>query len=157
MTHDEIKLILKDRIVTYDWVVVDFWPQKADPYRIRITAGGNLINYPGELSTRTADLTTSKFMWNSILSTEGAKYTCLDIKNFYLTAPLDCHEYMEMPIGLFPTWIIEQYDLMKHVLNWFVYLEMRCAVWGLPQAGIVANKLLRKQEATTLTRLLWMQ
>jgi hypothetical protein len=52
---------------------------------------------------------------------------------------------MKMPIGLFPTWIIEQYDLMKHVLNGFIYLEMRRAVWGLPQAGILANKLLRKR------------
>ncbi len=120
MTHDEIKLIPKDRTVTYAWVVVDSRPQKTDPYRIRITAGGNLINCPGELSTRTADLTTSKLMWNSVLSTVGAKYMCLDIKNFYLTAPLDRYEYMKMPIGLFPSWIIEQYNLMEHVLNGFV-------------------------------------
>ena len=63
-----------------------------DPHRIRIMAGGNLINYPGELTTRTANLTTSKLMWNSVLSTEGVKYMCLDIKNFYLTAPLDHFE-----------------------------------------------------------------
>ncbi len=43
-------------------------------------AGGNLINYPGKLSTQTATLTTSKLMWNSVLSTEWAKYMCLDIK-----------------------------------------------------------------------------
>jgi hypothetical protein len=89
MTHDEIRTIPKNQTVTYARVVVDFCPQKADPHRIRITAGGNLINYPSELSTRTADLTTLKLMWNSVLSTAGAKYMCLDIKNFYLTAPLD--------------------------------------------------------------------
>jgi hypothetical protein len=81
-------------------------------------------------------------MWNSVLSTAGAKYMCLDIKNFYLTAPLDRYKYMKMPIGLFPLWIIEQYNLMGHVLNGLVYLEMRWAVWGPPQAGILANKLL---------------
>ena len=95
MTHAEIPNIPKDCTVTYARVVVDFRPQKEDPHRIRITAGGNLINYPGELSTRTADLTTSKLMWNSVLSTEGAKYMCLDIKNFYLSAPLDRFEYMK--------------------------------------------------------------
>ena len=58
-----------------------------DPHHIRITAGGNLINYPGKLTSRTADLTTSKLMWNGVLSTKGAKYMCLDIKNCYLTAP----------------------------------------------------------------------
>jgi len=60
-----------------------------DPHRIRITAGGNLIKYPGELLTRTTNLTNSKLMWNSVLSTKDAKYMCLDIKNFYLSAPLD--------------------------------------------------------------------
>ena len=81
MTHNKIKMIPRTQTITYARVVVDFCPQKFDPHRIRITAGGNLINYPGELSTRTADLTTSKLMWNSVLSTEGAKYMCLDIKN----------------------------------------------------------------------------
>jgi hypothetical protein len=145
MTYDEIQALPKNQTVTYASVVVDFFPQKADPHRIRITAGGNLINYPGELSTRTADLTTSKFIWNSILSTAGAKYMCLDIKNFYLTAPLDRFEYMKMLIDLFPEWIVKQYELMKHVLNGFIYLKMRRTVWGLPQAGILANKLLRRR------------
>ncbi len=84
-------------------------------------------------------------MWNSILSTEGARYMCLDIKNFYLTAPLDRFEYMKMPLSLFPPWTREQYNLGTHAKNGFVYLEMRRAIWGLPQAGILANKLLRKQ------------
>jgi hypothetical protein len=83
-------------------------------------------------------------MWNSVLSTEGAKYMCLDITNFYLLAPLDRYEYMKMPLTLFPEWIIEQYKLRMHTLNSFVYLEMRQAVWGLPQAGILANKLLHQ-------------
>jgi hypothetical protein len=117
MTHEEIRNIPKDRIVTYARVVVDFRPQKDDPHRIRITAGGNLINYPGELLTRTADLTTSKLKWNSVLSTEGAKYMCLDIKKFYLSAPLDRFEYMKIPLALFPQWTSDQYDLTKHALH----------------------------------------
>ena len=56
--------------------------------------GGNLITCKGSTSTRTANLTTSKLLWNSVLSTEGTKYMCLDIKNFYLTAALDYYEYM---------------------------------------------------------------
>jgi hypothetical protein len=94
---------------------------------------------------QTAHLTTSKLMWNSVLSTEGTKYMCLDIKNFYLTAPLDRFEYMNMPITLLPNCIIKQYNLLEHVKNGYIYLEMRQAIWGLPQAGILANKLLCKQ------------
>ena len=34
---------------------------------------------------------------------------------------------------------------MRHVKNGFVYLEIRKAIYGLPQAGILANKLLRQR------------
>jgi hypothetical protein len=81
-------------------------------------------------------------MWNSILNTPGAQYMCLDIKNFYLTSALNHYEYMKLPIASFLQWIIEQYDLNKHVYHGFIYLEMCQAVWGLPQAEILANKLL---------------
>ena len=89
LTHQEILAIPKDRTVTYARIVVDYRPQKDDPNRVRITVGGNLIDYPGELTTRTADLTTTKLMWNSVISTPEAKYMCADIKSFYLETPLD--------------------------------------------------------------------
>ncbi len=72
---------------------------------------------------------------------------CLDIGNFYLTAALEYFEYMRMPLALFPEWIITQYNLRELALNGFVHLEMRRAVWGLPQAGILANKRLRRKLA----------
>lgn len=53
MSHDEIAKIPKDRVITYGRIVIDYRPQKSDPNRVRITAGGNLISYPGELTTRT--------------------------------------------------------------------------------------------------------
>jgi hypothetical protein len=62
MTNEEIACIPPNHTVTYARVVVNFCPQKADPHRILIIAGGNLINYPGKLLTQTADLTTSKLM-----------------------------------------------------------------------------------------------
>ena len=55
--------------------------------RVQITAGENLIKYPGELTTPMADLTTSKVIWNSVLSTKEAKFMGIDIKNFYLNTP----------------------------------------------------------------------
>ncbi len=107
MLPSDVPNIPKDRVITYARVVVDHRPQRADPNQISITAGGNLINYPGKLTTGTADITTAKLLWNSMLSTPGAKYICLDIKNFYLSAPLDRFEYMQIPFALFPPWIIE--------------------------------------------------
>ena len=40
--------------------------------------------YEGELTTRTSDLTTSKIMWNSVISTPGARFMTGDASNFYL-------------------------------------------------------------------------
>ena len=80
LTHDQIRTIPRDRIVTYARIVVDYRPQKSDPNRVRITAGGNLISYPEELTTRTVDLTTTKMVWNSVISTPQEKYMCVDIK-----------------------------------------------------------------------------
>ena len=77
--------------------------------------GGDKLPYIGELTTRLADLITSKVVWNSTISTRGAKYACVDIKIFYLNTPIDRYEYMKMPIELFPQYIIDQYNLIEHV------------------------------------------
>ena len=47
MSHSNIKTY--KRKYTYAGVCLDHQPQKEDPYRIRTTAGGNLIKYDGEL------------------------------------------------------------------------------------------------------------
>ena len=119
---NQLQHIPKDRTITYARIVVDYRPQKQDPNRVRITAGGNLITYPGELTTRTADLTTTKILWNSVISTPHARYLCLDIKNFYLGTPMDRFEYMKMPLDIFPPHTRAQYELDKHAKNGFIYL-----------------------------------
>ena len=108
LNHEEIRNIPTDRTVTYANIVVDYRPQKEDPNRVRITAGGNLIHYPGELTTRITNLTTSKILWNSVVSTENGKYMCIDIKQIYLCTPLDRYEYMKLPLLVFPKHIKQQ-------------------------------------------------
>ena len=102
LSLDEIDNIPKDRVVTYTRIVVDFRPQKDDPNRVQITAGGHLIVYPDELTTRTVDLLTTQILWNSVISTKDARYICIDIENMYLATPLDRYEYMNMPVKLIP-------------------------------------------------------
>ena len=67
-SHDEIDNIPEYQIVTYARIYLDFRPQKEELNRVRTTAGGNIIKYYGNLRTRTADLTTSKVLCNSLLS-----------------------------------------------------------------------------------------
>jgi hypothetical protein len=87
-----------------------------------------LIDYDGDASIRTANIHTAKLHWNSMISTENARYMCLDIKIFYLTAALEYFEYMKIPLTLFTVWTIEQYNLHTLALDGWVYIEMRRAV-----------------------------
>ncbi len=69
MTHEEIAMAKKEgKTWSYARIVIDYRPQKEDPNQVQITVGGNLIKYKGDVLTRTADLTTSKLLWNSVLS-----------------------------------------------------------------------------------------
>ena len=111
MDLEDIQKIPKGKSVTYERIVVDYRPQKKDPNRVRIKAGGNLINYPFELTTRTADITTSKCLWNSTISTPDARYVVSDASNFYLATPFDNPEYMRIAANLVPQEFIEMYKL----------------------------------------------
>ena len=59
-----------------------------------------------------------------MVSTDDARYMCLDIKNFYLTAALEYYKYMQIPLSYFPAWTIDQYKLLEHVYNGYVYIKM---------------------------------
>ena len=57
---------------------------KEEKNRTRLTIGGNHMTYTGNCDTPTADLLTVKLLLNSIVSTAGAEFMMIDIKNFYL-------------------------------------------------------------------------
>jgi hypothetical protein len=69
----------------------------------------------------------------------------MDIKNYYLGTPLPTYEHMRLPISILPLNIIETYDLTLLSVNGWVYLEIRKGMYGLKQAGILANQLLQKR------------
>ena len=99
--------------VTYGRVVCDVRDRKTEKNRTRLTVGGNRINYPGDVSTPTACLLTAKMLLNSVISTEGAEFMILDIKNFYLNTPLDQYEYLRLKLSNFPDKVIEEYNLKE--------------------------------------------
>ena len=109
---------------TYARVVVDLSPPKADPNRVIITEGGNHINYAGEITTRTMDLTTATMLRNSIIITKGEIFAGFYIGDFYLETPMNDYEYMTMPLASLPQHTVLQYDLNKHAHNRQVYLKI---------------------------------
>ena len=73
------------REVTYWRVVVDYRPEKSDPYLTTITVGGYRVNHPGDCGTPTMELTTVKILLNIVVSTPYAKFMTIDIKYFIFT------------------------------------------------------------------------
>ena len=139
--------IPKNKMPTYARFVCTYRPQKSEPNRTRLTVGGNLIRYPGDVSTRIADLTTAIIHLNSTISDTTAKYMCMDIRNFYLGTPLPNYEYIRFHIDDIPLEIQLEYNLQDICSNGWIYAEIRKGMYGLPQAGILANNLLRKRLA----------
>jgi hypothetical protein len=139
--------IPKGRKVTYGSFEVDIKDHKEEKERTRLTVGGDKIEYPGDKSTRTAGLTTAKILINSVISTLGAKFLVIDIKNFYLNTPLGRFEYMVINLSSLPQETIDKYDLIELAQDGKVYTEIQKCMYGLPQAGILANKLLQRNLA----------
>jgi hypothetical protein len=92
-------------------------------------------------------LTAAKILINSVISTLGAKFLVIDIKNFYLNTPLRRFEYMVINLASLPQETIDKYDLIELAQDGKVYIEIQKGMYGMPQAGILANELLQRNIA----------
>jgi hypothetical protein len=149
------------RQVTYGRICANIRPHKVECNRVRLTVGGDKLDYPGITTTDTASLTTTKCLLNSTVSTPGAKFLVVDVKNFYYETPMERYEYMRIPLALVPLEIVDQYNLNTIAKNGWIYLEIRKGMPGLKQAGKIANDRLKVHLAkygytpTALTPALW--
>ena len=115
-------------------------PEKAEPNRTRFVVGGDRINYPGEVATPTADMLVAKLMFNSVISTPGARFMTMDISNFYLMTPLKRPEYIQMKLSDIPQEVIDEYKLCNMATaDRSVYIKATKGMCGLPQAGRLAK------------------
>ena len=131
---------------TYGKFVCVVRPQKAEKNRTRLTVGGNRINYPGEVGTPTADMLLIKILLNSVISTKNAKFMSIDVSNFYLNTPLPRYEYLKLKLSDVPQEVIDEYDLTKKATSdGHMYVQVRKGMYGLPQAGLIAQQLLEKR------------
>ena len=66
----------------------------------------------------------------------------IDIKDYYLGTPMNRYEYMLIPVKHIPEDIMLQYNLAPLVVNNNVLVEIRKGIYGLPQAGLIAQQRL---------------
>jgi hypothetical protein len=99
------------RKVTYLRVVSAMRPKKANPYCIWWTVGGDKVDYPFDVSSKTANLMTAKLLFNTVVSTPNARFLTANLKDFYLGTPISRYKYMHIPIWMLPAAMIAQYNL----------------------------------------------
>ena len=92
-------------------IVCNVLPQKEQIFRTRLTVDGSRINIDMDCGTPTASLLTVKMLLNSVISTRGAKFMTINMKDFYLNTPMERPEYLRMKIANFPDDAIEHYKL----------------------------------------------
>jgi hypothetical protein len=97
----KLKNIPNDIKITYGKILCDYEPHKKEKERVRLTVGGDILDYSGDIATSTTDITTFKILINSTLSTKDAAMMRMDSKNYYLGTPLPRFEYMKMMLYRF--------------------------------------------------------
>jgi hypothetical protein len=133
--------------VTHKHIVCDYKPHKKEKERVRLTVGGDKLDYSGYIATSMADITTFTILINSTISTKDSAMMMMDIKKYYLGTPLSRYEYMIMLLSRFPEEIVDKYNLKALAVDGWVYIENRKGMYGLKQAGLLANQLLQKRLA----------
>ena len=101
--------------VTYARMVATICPHKTEVNRVRVTVGGNILDYPGATTTNCASFTKTKCLLNSTILTPDARFMTLDIKDFYYITPMSQYEYMKLALDYFPDDIIGQYIMRSLV------------------------------------------
>jgi hypothetical protein len=133
--HNDVP-IDRRKDVTYGRVCVNYCPEKANPNWTHLKVGGNRITYSGNCGAPTVDMVTVKIHLNSVVSTKGAHYCTINLKDSYLNTPMAHPEFMRMKLAKLPKEFAQNYKL--HDLanaNGFISIKIQKRMYGLPQAA----------------------
>ena len=131
--------IPKDRKIAYANFICNIRPQKSETHCVRLTVGGDKLDYPGDPSSPAVSLLNVKIHINSTISRakNNARHMCIDIKNFYLGNPMNYFQYMRIHKNIIPQEVLDEYNIIFDDRN-FTYVEIRRGMYGLKEAGVIA-------------------
>ena len=72
--------------ITYANFVCDYRPLKAEKHRVRMTIGGDKLEYENDTTSPAASLLETKLLLNSVISDakDGARFLTMDLKDHFL-------------------------------------------------------------------------
>jgi hypothetical protein len=139
------------RKVTYANFVCTMRPGKAEPYRIRMTVGGDRLDAYQDVRSPAVGITDTKLHINSTISDakHGARYCTGDLKDFFLVSEMKIFQYMRVHQRYVPREIIDAYGLTAAHFDskGYAYLEIRKGMYGLKEASILAYDQLKEHLA----------
>jgi hypothetical protein len=107
---------------TYTRVCVNYRPEKE--------VGGNLIHFLGNVSTPTIEMVTIKLHLNSVISTKGACYCTINLKDFFLNIPMARLKYMHMNLKDIPPKFVKIYYFKKNgSQRYYLHQDPEGHVW----------------------------
>ena len=79
-------------------MICDHRPLKTEVNKACLNIGGDILDYPGDVSSPAASLMEENFIINSVISDShlGATFISLDIKDYFLRYILDESEYLRI-------------------------------------------------------------
>ena len=127
--------------VTYANMVCDLREHKQDKFRVRLTVGGDKLEYFFETAAPAASLLEAKLIINSTISqsSKNARFMTLDIKDFFLQSTMKHPQYMKIHAKYFSKEFRDMYDIEKIIANdGYVYCKIVKGMYGLKQAARLA-------------------
>ena len=119
----------------------DYRPLKKEPFQVRITVGGDKLDYLDDAGSPAANMLETKILLNSVISDahKGARFMSADLKDHFLSTPMSNSEYMRVPYHRLPQDIKDTYNLDTIVTpDNYVYIKINKGMYGLKQAAILA-------------------
>ena len=128
-------------------MVCDIKQRKTEKHRVRLTIGGDVLDYFGDTSSPTASLIETKLILNSTISDShlGARFMTLDIKAYFLQSYLEDPEYLRIHSKYFFEDIRIKYNINELIApDGYVYCRVKRDLYGLKQAAKLAGEQLIK-------------
>jgi hypothetical protein len=126
-------------------------PGKAEPYRIRMTVGGDRLDTYQDVRSPAISLIDTKLHLKSVISDakDGARYCTGDLKDFFLVSDIKVFQYMRIHRKYVTPEIFAEYYLTEDHFDskGFCYVEIRKGMYGLKEAAILAYEQLREHLA----------
>ncbi len=104
--------------------------------------GGDKLTYADDAGSPAALLLETKLLINSVISTPGAHFMSMDLKDHFLCTPMLNPEYMKIAYKYFPPDIITKNNLQDLVHNGYFYCKIKKGMYNLKQATLLAYNYL---------------